>query len=606
VRLPASTFTRASIVFILSFTFLSSVFQVFHRSFWTGGIGDWMDPHFINFLLEHWYHSLRTFTDPSSPPMFFPVRGTLGYSHGLVLYVPFYVLVRPFFHPFQAYGLTLFAVIETGVLCLYLVFRRVLGLSFVESLLLSGWFLTSPNVANGMMGVWSQRASVFLIPPILLIVVSSIRMRPGASRMLLAAVAGLLSALLFTQDFYTAQFALFFTTAGFAAALRPATAWQLRSRVARLWASRPSAAARAALVLGAVALVWTAALWIFGGFTLRVLGVRIASHDWQRPALLALASLVVLAWLHDVSFRPPLTRARPWLLPFAAGGAVGSLVFLWIYLPVYREHHAFPEDQLLNALVRPDSSSWHGVADVVRGLSGYDSLWSFALVALCAALAWVPRFDLDRRTRRQALWCVSVSLVVLMVPLQFPGFSLWKTAFAPVTGFSVIRDPKRIIYLYELAVVLAAGVFLARLRAASVLRRSIPAILLAVMVAQPNRVVFETFRPNESHNRRVAAPIDIAPSCRSFFVRAGSEAYRAESNGMWLRHAIDSMYVSLAHSIPTLNGYSAWSPDGWALVNPEEPGYRQEVSRWIERHRLTGVCEFDIDRRTMVLYHPEP
>ena len=115
--------------------------------------------------MEHWYHSLRTFSDPFSPPIFFPVRGTLGYSHSLILFAPFYVVLRLFFHPFQAYGLTLFLVIETGVLYLYLVFRRFVQLSFVDSLLLMALFLSSRNVIGGFMGTWAQTASVFLIPP---------------------------------------------------------------------------------------------------------------------------------------------------------------------------------------------------------------------------------------------------------------------------------------------------------------------------------------------------------------------------------------------------------------------------------------------------------
>ena len=44
--------------------------------------------------------------------MYFPAHGTLGYSHGLIGYAPFYILARPFLHPFQAAALTLFLVIE--------------------------------------------------------------------------------------------------------------------------------------------------------------------------------------------------------------------------------------------------------------------------------------------------------------------------------------------------------------------------------------------------------------------------------------------------------------------------------------------------------------
>ena len=56
--------------------------------------------------------------------MFFPVPRTLGYSHGLVLFAPFYLAARLFFHPFQADTIGLLLVIETGIICLYAFFRK--------------------------------------------------------------------------------------------------------------------------------------------------------------------------------------------------------------------------------------------------------------------------------------------------------------------------------------------------------------------------------------------------------------------------------------------------------------------------------------------------
>jgi hypothetical protein len=74
---------------------------------------------------------------------------------------------------------------------------------------------------------------------------------------------------------------------------------------------------------------------------------------------------------------------------------------------------------------------------------------------------------------------------------------------------------------------------------------------------------------------------------------------------MWSLYAIDSMFIALNHSIPTLNGYSAWWPDQWALQNPQEPGYKALVARWIERNHLSSVCEFDIESRTIRPYVSE-
>ena len=178
----ASALSESAMIFSLVVAYFTYVFQITNGSFFNSSLGDWVDPYFINYLLEHWYHALSTLSDPFSPPMFYPAQKTIGYSHSLILYAPFYVPLRVFFHPFQAYSLSLLVVIETGIICLYIVLRRFLQLTFVESLLLTVLFFSSPNVINGTIGVWSQRASVFLVPPMLLLILLSWRGRPGRGR----------------------------------------------------------------------------------------------------------------------------------------------------------------------------------------------------------------------------------------------------------------------------------------------------------------------------------------------------------------------------------------------------------------------------------------
>lgn len=524
---------RASTVLVLSVCYLSSVFRFPEGTFLELGLGDWADPYFINFLLEHWHHSVWRLTDPSSPPMYYPARGTLGYSHGLVLYAPFYLLLRLFLDVFQSYTLTLFLVLEVGAVCLYLVLRKCLGLRFVESVLLTAFFVTSPNVTNGGTGVWSQTASVFLIPPILLVGFVSARMTTGRSRLVLAALAGLLTTLLFSQDFYTAQFALL----------------------------------SAALLLPVALLV--------GG---------------ERPHRERLTNL----WRGN----------RPWIFAFALGGFIGGLAFLWIYLRAYLEHPVFPDDQLMNSLTARDPSSWRSALDVMRSLAAYESLRPFKLVAVAALLTWLPGLGVDRTTRLYGLWFVFIAVIVLLVPIRFNELSIWKMLFGWLPGFSVIRDPKRIIYVYELAVALAIGVLLARLPAKSLRRITLAPLLFLLIVTDWNRQVFDYLRPIAAYDRTVKGPIDIDASCQSFFIKGASAEYMSRSNHMWTLYGVDSMFIALNHSIPTLNGYSAWSPEGWELANPQEPTYPGRVAKWIERHSLRDVCELDIEARTMKLHTP--
>src|SRR6185503_20125822 len=115
---------------------------------------------------------------------------------------------RLFLHPFIAYNASIFLVMMTGSLCFYALLRTGIGAGVLESLVLSVFFFTSGNVLTEAVAAWSQRASVFLLPPIMLLAVVAARMHEGPSRLCLAWFTGLLFALMFTQDFYTAQLAV--------------------------------------------------------------------------------------------------------------------------------------------------------------------------------------------------------------------------------------------------------------------------------------------------------------------------------------------------------------------------------------------------------------
>jgi hypothetical protein len=591
---------RAALLLVLLSAYLTWVFRLTDGSFWRLGLGDWMDPYFSNALMEHWYESLLALSDPSSPPMYYPVRGTLGYSHGLVLYVPFYAVVRPFLHPFTAQSVMLLLVIATGTLCLFALFRRHQRLSLVEAILLTAFFVTSRNVTNGETGVWLQRASVFLIPPALLLLCDAIRMRDGTGKLILAIVSGLSATLMFTQDFQTALFTVLLIVP-FAVALLVIARPRL-PRVTQIWRADSSFAARAATVVTLIAITWTIVVLASGGAAIRIAGLTVRSHDWRRPALIGLAGAVTLIVLHRQALRRLVTPIKKWHLALATGALAGLLIFAWIYLPGYREHHAFPEQDLLNLLTHREPANWSGPFDVLRDLGAYRSMRSFVLMFALAAVIWTPPFKVDRQTRLFALVAALTSCIVIVLPIRFGDFSVWRTFFWPIPGLSAVRDPRRIIPIYELAVVLGTALFLVRVRSRAVLRQSIALLILILMVASWNPERFDYIRRNEEFDRWVAEPIAIDPGCTSFFMRPGPAEYLARQGNSRTLYGIDALFVALRHSIPTLNGYSAWSPIEWGIAFPEDPEYFNFARQWVRRHRLEGVCEFDLSARRMTLF----
>jgi hypothetical protein len=597
---------RAAVVLGVSLSFLSEVFGLSTPTFWQAGLGDWIDPYFINYLLEHWYHAVTSFSDPFSPPMFYPAQKTLGYSHGLLLYAPFYLPIRLFVHPFQAYSLALFVIIETGILCLYVILRRYLKLSFLESLLLTVYFFTSRNVINPTIGVWSQRASVFLMPAILLLVLISYRLPRTRAGLVLAGLAGFLAALLMPHDFYSGFFACVFAAVFMSAwAVVERRFPRVPSRL-RLRTPTERIAFRAALAVG----LWSTYLFVSGGFRTQIFGLRISSQDWRRPAILTALCLGAFVWVRGLSqiredLRPVLdgcrTRLGSWVAALAAGGVLGLLLFLWIYLPAFREHSRFPEQDLLGQIRVRTWPRWDNPVQALESLSAYDTLRSFKLVVIGAVLALVPWFRIDRKVRLYLCWAVLISLIVLVMPLQINGFSVWLAFFRHVPGFNVIRDPTRIVFVYELAFVLAAALLLTRLRGRPLYRVGICLLCLYFVAtdSRPDRLGYE--RPVSLFHRWVEAPIAVDPGCRSFYMKKASPAYTSRSDNMWSLYAGDAMFIALRVGLPTLNGYSAWGPEGWELTNPPEPAYPERVRTWVKRNNLKGVCELDIEARTMRL-----
>jgi hypothetical protein len=592
---------ETAIVLAVSLSYFAYVFQIPRGEFWRAGLGDWLDPYFINALLEHWYRALATMADPSSPPMFYPATKTLGYSHGLILYAPFYIPLRLFFHPFHANNLTILLVVELGSVCLFLLLRRWFALTFPESLALSAFFFTSQNVINIATAEWAQRASVFLLPPIALVGMASSGMRDGLMSRALAFLSGFLGLLLFTQDFYTGQFALFFAVvAALAGAL---DRWRVgMARVVGFWMAGPPAAATVG-ALAALALAWTFYVVGFGGGAIALGGIRITSHDWRRPFVLGCVLSGVFVWLRGWRRTVPDVRLpslpTPWVRSLALGAMAGCAVFLWIYLPSYLEHPQFPPDHLMHAFRVLDPSRWRRTGDALRDLHVYDTLRGFQLVLAAAILAWVPWFSVDRRTRLVCLASAAISILVWLIPYQYGGFSVWEAIFQGLPGFGPIRDPKRIIQVYELAVVLAIAWVWTRVPAGSLYRVLTSLVVLVLLVTDFNPFIFGFRRPVAVFDRWVGRPLTIVGECRSFYVKGASAAYMSRSDNMWGLYNIDSLFVSLKYSVPTLNGYSAWVPEGWDLGNPQEEVYMSRVKAWVERHQLTGVCELDLDAHTM-------
>jgi hypothetical protein len=57
----------------------------------------------------------------------------------------------------------------------------------------------------------------------------------------------------------------------------------------------------------------------------------------------------------------------------------------------------------------------------------------------------------------------------------------------------------------------------------------------------------------------------------------------------------DAMLFAEIRGIPTVNGYSSWFPQGWALDEPARPGYATAVRDWAQRKGIAqGLCGLEL------------
>src|SRR2546428_3533431 len=106
--------------------------QIYHFQFSSGFDlfpGPRGDTRLTAYLVEHWYQVLLGRGDLLSPAMFYPVKGTLGFTDLYLAYVPVYSLLRVWdYDIFLALGLTVIFLSYLNFLSCFILLNK--GLKF--------------------------------------------------------------------------------------------------------------------------------------------------------------------------------------------------------------------------------------------------------------------------------------------------------------------------------------------------------------------------------------------------------------------------------------------------------------------------------------------
>lgn len=509
--------------------------------------GDIGDARLIVYINEHWFRVFSGLAEFRSPPQFYPLEGTLGYSDAFFLYQIFYSPLRLLgIDQFLAFQLTLVGLTAIGFASFFALLRRVFEVP--RYLAVAGALIFAFSNMNFLKVGHSQHLTIEFIPLLVLFgfkAVSSVATAPGRAA-LFSGLMGVGLALVFFTSFYIGWF----------------------------------------FVLASLVFV---------------------------PVLLALTWPGVMAM---VKAHPVAVAAC--LLAFSASFLVALTPFLLTYLPVLLEgrQRSFADNMqfagwisdLIN--VGAGNGVWGGV---IAGLPGYpverlgnaEAFLAPTPLLLCVLIGGAifvarhaVRHPAELRFRGRVILALAVtSLVLMVIPVQVGGYSLWWPVWKFVPGGSAIRVPYRLQIMNGLIVTLAVFLFLdywyrvRRLGGKAEMSGMVLTGLAAVLVLEQINGA-----PTAAVSRaRELAFLDRVPAagqCRVFYLADSVPDDRAT-----YAYQIDAMLISQRVGIPTINGYSGWEPQGWEVRDPRlGNSYVNSADRWLERNGVTdGACAFDVE-----------
>lgn len=521
------------------------------------------DTRLTAYLVEHWYKALSGHATLISPAMFYPVKGTLGYTDVLIAYVLPYSALR--LSGFDIFSAMAFAVIFLNYL------NFIFCFIFLNSTLR---FRPLASCAGAMFFAFNSpkltQADHLQLQPLLLLVlfVMLIVMFAKNSATLtqvrafgLLSLAGMVLNLQLLTSFYIGWFLVFW----FVLFLVMSLSFQ-RSRLFIL------------VLVKKYRLALTGALCVFlFGFAVFI-----------RIYLPAAWSTGWFGFYTDY-----IPEIKSYLLMADGNYIWGSLTTF-----ILQQGSGGPDWARRIGIGLVPAIAWIGISVL--------ALWIVKKYSAMPDAAAGPETDHRDWGRTGYLFfalMILASNFLVVLGLQYHGHSLWKFVYWSFPGARSIRAVARFVIVLALpmaiAFAFAAHHAMERIAAQknALTRLSLTAVMLMLIVFG----LFEQFNSGEGHYsisvesarlHKLAAKLPA--NCSSFYVAAGKKDKQDAFQNQNYMH--DAMFVSLLRQVPTLNGRSGRNPPGWSLRDVRAPEYEDNVRQWIKRHKIEGdVCSLEIN-----------
>lgn len=521
--------------------------------------GDRGDGRLVPFLLEHWYQVIIGNNSWLSPPMFYPVKGTLGYADLLLAYaLPYSALRAVGLGIFEASTFTVLLLNFLNYLICFILLKKVLRLNLFPSCAGAFFFaFNSPKLVQ--LGHLQLQPLIFLplaLIFVLLFVQQAKTVSKGKAFLLLSLAALCLNFQLLT-GFYPAWFFIFWCVLFLTLSLLfKVTRDFILSLLRKFW--KEALGATAVFLVGLIPflIVYVPILREFGG--------------------------------------RPFDEVRELIPRFWSLFLMGHRNYLWGTFSdaVLRAYPMHPELQIGIGLV--PSLGWLTV-------TGF-AVW---LVMKNRNGKPVCFFGPNSHAHQMflALVILSTTLFYLLGMRYWLGYSPWRVVHAVMPGASGVRAVARYVLFLALPMSIAFAVViqLARNRITSLQNMTLQRVLSAALVLITGFGLFEQMATKEGFNgypikdettylNKLAGTLPA--DCSSFYVAVGPEGKRNA-----FEYQIDAILVSVIRDVPTVNGYSGQLPHGWPLWEVQGQDYETYVKKWIEDKKLGGnICRLVVDQ----------
>lgn len=510
--------------------------------------GDKGDSRLVVYLFEHLWLVLRGEAEFLSPGIFYPAKGTLGYSEAFIGYEPIYAFFRLIgFAPYRAAILNFITWDFLGYLAATALIRRAFHTSGFPAAIGGALYAFSSAKLNQLNHLQLQPVA---FPPLILLSLFSAyeRRRELSERALFLrfAIAALLLDLQLVSCFYFGWFTSFWLFL-LGMVWGAQTGYRTLARNLISFARQHKPACSGAILVLAIGLIPFLRIYLP---VVREFGTRGYSEVFSMVPGVSSYFLMgpengLWGWLDPLVrqiHEPPLV----WEQRIGIGLVLGAF---WIFLTATAVRFARGKQV---------SPQWH-------------SFFSARSVSPAFMVSLV----------------LSIGIFALLALKYAPRVSPWVLVYHLFPGASGVRAVARftIFIILPLGALFAAWID-------QIGRKSRWIGLLGVLALLEQQGGYTGFDAAKDWQRIEALARTLPLSCESFYVHAAKESARPSHELQ-----IDAMLVSAASGIPTLNGYSGQVPNGWTLEpkSSQSDEARAQAEHWLRSRGISAIpCELPV------------